>query len=296
LPLRASLFYPLYEITKTITGDKAEVINLTQAGIEPHDFEPTAQDIITINSADLLIINGAGFEPWADKISADFNKNGVTIINQAEVLQNSLIQKLQDEETHQTSEQKDNPENKNDHPEHENYSTDPHFWLDPVYYSAEINYLTNQLVTLDPSNASYYKERSQKYQEQIIALHNEYTETLKNCQKKDIVTNHAAFNYLSRRYGFTPINISGISPESEPSAKELAELTKIVKEKKIDYIFTETLLSPKIAETLAKEAGAQTLVLNPLENLTSEEIQQNENYVSIMKKNLANLKIALACK
>lgn len=257
-------FYPLYEIAKTVGGDLVRVTNLVPAGAEPHDYEPTPQDIIALNEAQLVLYNGAGLEPWAGKIIPELEKSGIQIL------------KLTESESAG--------------------ATDPHIWLDPQKYAAEVTAVAQKIVSLDPSHASTYEENASRFVKEINDLGALYKNVLQNCTYRSFVTNHAAFGYFSKKYNLTVIPIAGISPDAEPSPKGLAKLTEIIKKVGIKYILVETLVSPKIAEVLASETGAKTLVFNPLEGLTDDEIAQGKNYISVMKENLNNLRTALKCK
>lgn len=257
-------FYPLYEIAKTVGGDLVRVTNLVPAGAEPHDYEPTPQEIIALNQAQLVIYNGAGLEPWADKIIPELEKSRIQTLKLSE------------------------PESAG--------ATDPHFWLDPGKYEGKVTVVLQKLAGLDPSHAQTYQQNASRFVKEIKDLDALYKNGLQDCAYRSFVTNHAAFSYLSKKYNLTMIPIAGISPDAEPSPKGLAKLTEIIKKVGIKYIFVETLVSPKIAEVLARETGAKTLVLNPIEGLTDNDIAQGKNYISVMKENLNNLRIALKCK
>ena len=274
-------FYPLYELVQKIGGDKVDVKMLVPAGIEPHDYEPVPQQIADLYKADIVILNGAGIEPWGEKISPDLEKNGVRILTLADNI--DLLEGTHEEEHA-------------DEEHHEDSLRDPHFWLDPLTYLEEGRLITKRLSELAPSNASYYQENLERLESHLQKLHMEYEDDLASCDSRTIVTSHAAFAYLAKRYNLAMMPISGFSPEEEPSAHRLAELAKMVKEKNIQYVFTETLVSPKIAQTLADETQIQTLVLNPLEGLTDEEMKADKNYIAIMEENLGNLKTGLGCK
>lgn len=272
-------FYPIYEIVHKVGGNNVTLTNLVPAGVEPHDYEPAPQDIISLNKADLVIYNGAGLESWSDKIIPDLQKSGVEIMNLSDLFLNDVI--------------KNDPKK----PDEEEYLPyDPHFWMDPVNYQKEVQVVSQKLSELDPVHKAEYEQNAQNFLKQLQDLDIAYQNGLKNCKQNNFVTNHAAFAYLSNRYNLTMIPISGLSPDSEPSLKTMADLAGVIKQKNIQYILTESLVSPKIAETLANETGAKTLVLNPLEGLTNEEISQGKNYISVMQDNLKNLQAALECQ
>lgn len=272
-------FYPLYEIADKVGGNHVDVHNMVPAGSEPHDYEPTPSDIINLNQARLVIYNGAGMEPWADRIIPDLQKNGIPTLNISELFQNEMI--------------KNNPLAED---EEKNSPYNAHFWLDPVHYENEVKAIAEKLSQLNPEYRMDYQKNAQGFIEQIQELNRAYQNGLQNCKLKNFVTNHAAFAYLAQRYDLEMIPISGVSPDSEPSPQTMARIAQIMKAKNIHTILTESLVSPKIADTLAQETGAKTLILNPLEGLTDKEINEGKSYIQVMKDNLQNLRSALECE
>lgn len=264
-------FYPMYYFASEIGGNHANVKNITPPGVEPHDFEPSAQDIARIETSDLLILNG-GVEAWADKIKNNLNGKKVTIVIAGEGL---LTQQMEEEgET----------------------IRDPHVWLSPLLAKNEVSKIAQAFIAKDPSNSSFYEANEKSLQSRLDALDTLYKQGLNTCQKKDIITSHAAFGYLADAYGLRQVPISGISPDEEPSTQQLVKVAAFAKANNVKYIFFESLLSPKLSETIAKEIGAQTLVLDPLEGISDDDIKQGENYFTVMEDNLKNLQIALECK
>ncbi|CAN5355975.1 metal ABC transporter substrate-binding protein [soil metagenome] len=255
-------FYPLYFFASTITADKANVVNITPAGAEPHDYEPTTDDILKINNSKLLILNGQ-VEPWANKIRSEISNKNTIIL---EVGDGLLSQ------------------------------NDPHIWLSPVIAKQIVQKISDQIISIDPSNEVLYKENTNKLEDDLDKLNLDYKIGLGNCTKTDIVTSHAAFSYLASAYGFKQIAIAGLSPDAEPSLKDLTTVSSFAKQNNIKYIFFESLVSPKLAQTIANEVGAKTLVLNPLEGLTNNDIKSGMTYLTVMEENLQNLRIALDCK
>jgi|SRR3989344_2609064 len=273
-------FYPLAEFAKQVGGDRVEVVNITPAGSESHDFEPTPKDVAALFSSKVFIFNGAGFDPWAEKLKPDLEQKGVRTIDMSE-----YVDLIASEEKHEDEENNEEAE-----------ELDPHFWLDPVLAKKEVGVIRDAFVRVDPSNNSEYTNNAERYIEQLSTLDDKYKNGLASCEIRDAVASHAAFGYLAERYNINVISIAGISPEEEPSPKRMAEIAQLAKQKNIKHIFFETLVSPKLSETIAREIGAETLVFNPLEGLTNEEIATGEDYISVMEKNLVNLRTALICK
>lgn len=263
----AASYYPFYEVATRVGGDHVVVTNLTPAGAEPHDYEPSPQDLANAQEAALFVYNGLGFEPWVEGFVHDYK--GVAVKG-SEGLE---LQTLPD-----------------------GTSKDPHYWLDPILMQQVTDTVRGALAQADPANAGYYRARADDYKAQLAALDDRMGLSLARCQTSVIVTNHAAFNYLAYRYGLTPKAITGLSPESEASPEQMAALTTLVKDQGIQYIFMEKLASPKLAETLAQEAGVKVGVLDPLEGLTTADIASGKDYLSVQKENLAALQRALTCR
>jgi len=263
-------FYPLYFFSQSVGGNKADVYNITPAGSEPHDFDPTTQDIARIERGDMLVLNG-GVEAWADKVLQNLKGSKVKIIIAGEGLLNKEI-------VEEGEKQKD-----------------PHIWLDPVLAKKEVVKITAGYTEIDPQNSTNYKINEAALDAKLDELDKKFQEGLHNCQSKDFVTSHAAFGYLASRYGLNQVAISGISPDEEPSAQQLAQVATFAKERNVKYIFFERLVSPKLSETVAHEIGAKTLVLDPIEGLSDDDIKQGKNYFTVMEENLKNLQEALQC-
>ncbi len=257
-------FYPLYFFTSQIGGDKIEVFNITPSGAEPHSYEPTAKDMALIEDGDLLILNGGGLEGWEDNL-----KNNILDKNKIIIVGDGII----------------NVE-----------KSDPHIWLSPKLAIKIVGKIEERLSYIDPTNSEYYKNNLELLEKKLFNLDLNFTEGLSNCKNKDVVTAHMAFGYLAKDYGFSQTSISGLSTEEEPSTREMIKLSNFVRNNNIKYIFYESLMSPKLSDTIAEETGALTLVLNPIAGLTNNEKISGEDYFSLMKQNLINLKIALECK
>jgi zinc transport system substrate-binding protein len=254
-------FYPLYDFTEKIAGDKVRVENVVPAGVEPHDFEPSPRDVAKIQSAKAFIFLSRTMEPWAKKLQGELEGKGVKVIEAGK----NLIK-----------------------------GDDPHIWLDPVLAKEVSRRIFTALVEIDEKNKAYYEKNFERLAARFDDLDRKYRETLSGAKKKDVVTSHAVLGYLAERYGLNQIPITGLSPQEEPSPRKMAELAELCRQRGVKYVFFETLTGPKLSETLAREVGAGTLVLNPLEGLTPEEVKAGEDYFSIMEKNLVNLKKALS--
>jgi zinc transport system substrate-binding protein len=270
LPVVAS-FYPLYFFAQQIGGVKAEVTNIVPAGAEPHDYEPTAPDLVKMENSRLIILNGGGLEAWGDNLKSNLDPQRTTIVVAGEGLTTQSV--TEDGQT----------------------GIDPHVWLDPPLAEKMVSRILQGFIQVDPANQAYYQTRAQDLQTRLEELDAAYQQGLSRCAEKNIITSHASFGYLSATYGLRQVPIAGLSPEAEPSPQQLADIVKLAKTEQIKYIFFESLASPKLAQTIATEIGAQTLVLDPLEGLTPAEAAQGQDYLTIMQANLTNLQQALDC-
>jgi zinc transport system substrate-binding protein len=265
-------FYPLYFFAKEIGGDKTEVLNITPMGAEPHDYEPTTQDIVHIKNSSILILNGGGLESWGEKMKNTVKDKKIEIV--------TAIDSLNTQQVEDKSE----------------LTNDPHIWLDPILAKKVVQNILLAFVKIDPTNSALYISNEKDLQNKLDLLDQSFKFGLTDCQQKSIVTSHSAFGYIASRYGLKQVSIAGLSPDQEPSSKQMADISEFAKRNNVKYIFFETLVSPKLAETIAKEVGAKTIVFNPLEGLTPEEISSGKNYFTVQQDNLANLRIALECK
>lgn len=263
-------FFPLAHFAEQVGGEAIRIATITPAGAEPHDYEPSPRQITEMYESTLVLMNGSGLDPWAEALRPDLETRGVRVVAMSDHV---ALRPGAEEE----------------------FVIDPHLWLDPVLAQKQVELIRDQLIQFDAAHRLVYEQRADAYLGKLRKLDEQYRDGLAQCQLRDVVTSHAAFGYLAARYNLTQIPISGISPEEEPSPARLAEIARLVKEKKIKYIFFETLLSPKLAETIAQETGAQTLMLNPIEGLSSEEVAQGKTYLSVMEDNLQHLRLALQC-
>lgn len=264
-------FYPMQYFASQIAGNTAEVITITPADAEPHDYEPSTGDIVKIDQAKLLILNGE-VEAWGAKIKANLQGSSTTVITAGDGLFTRTLT------------------------ENGSSSQDPHIWLDPILAKQEVAKISSALQQVNPSQVTLYQSNQQNLDIRLDQLDAQYKTGLAHCQKRDIVTSHAAFGYLGARYGLNQVAIAGLSPDEEPSAEQLATVTDFVKKNDIHYIFFESLVSPKLSQTIATETGVQTLELNPIEGLTAQDQQQGKDYFTIMESNLSNLQTALVCQ
>ncbi|UJF35462.1 metal ABC transporter substrate-binding protein [Paenibacillus hexagrammi] len=279
-------FYPMYEFSKQVAGGHADVIALVPAGAEPHDWEPTAKDMTQIQDSDVFVYNGAGVEHWVEKALNSLHKDSSIVVEASKGIELMEGTAEEDEDVHE-------------HGEDEKASIkpgmvmDPHVWLDPVLAQQEVLAIQAAFEKADPAHKEDYKHNATEYISKLQELDQLFRNTLADVKRKEFVTQHAAFAYLAKRYGLTQVPIAGLSPEEEPAASKMADIVQFAKDHQVQTIFFETLVDPKVAETVASEIGAKSAVLNPIEGLTDEDKKQNLDYIGIMKMNLNALKLAL---
>jgi zinc transport system substrate-binding protein len=253
-------FYPLAWAAQQIGGPTVHVHNLTPSGAEPHDIELTPKEVAEIQSARFVFYLSHDFQPaLADAVR---DARGKTV----DVLQGQTLRNGVGDESGQT---------------------DPHVWLDPVRFARIVQRMG--VILGRPGRGRALAAR-------IMRLDGDYRRGLAHCARHEFVSSHAAFAYLAERYGLHMVAITGVDPESEPSAQTLASLAKLVRDDDIRTVFFERLVSPKLAETVAREAGVRTAVLDPIEGLTPSEEKQGADYLTLMRQNLQALRQELGCR
>ncbi|HEY8369067.1 MAG TPA: zinc ABC transporter substrate-binding protein [Thermodesulfobacteriota bacterium] len=276
--------YPLAEWAQRVGGDAVAVTNLIPAGSDPHDFEPTPADLRRLREADVVLTLGLGFQPAIDRALRTAPPGQVRLVATEGL---PLPGAAEGDDDHASG-------GRHDHGD--DLPGDPHVWLDPVLAKSIVGRIADALGAADPTGAAAYAANARAYQEKLDDLHARYARTLASCAHRDLVTSHAAFGYLAARYGLHQMPIQGLSPEAEPTPRRLAELAAFVRRRGIRYVFTETVVDPRVAETLARESGADTLVLHTIETLSQAEIARGKTYLGVMEENLRALATGLGCR
>lgn len=262
-------FYPLAWAAEQVGRDEVAVRNLTPPGTEPHDVELTPRDVERIRSADVVLYLGAGFQPAVEDAVKGADGTVVDLLEGMRLLQAEADEEGPAGESGEGSER------------------DPHVWLDPVLFRRVAESVGDAFG--EPAAAEDLKTKLEE-------LDREFERGLAGCRRGHVVTSHAAFGYLTRRYGLVQVPITGLSPEAEPTPRELEEVVEHVREAKATTIYFETLVSPRLAETVARETGAKTAVLDPLEGLAEDDLERGADYLSVMRENLASLRRGLECR
>lgn len=261
-------FYPLYDFASHVAGSRANVSSLIPPGIEPHDWEPSLDDVRRIRDADILVINGAGFEGWSAGVGAK------TLINTTEGLDLGPTQKDGQDLT----------------------GVNPHLWLDPIFAKHQVDIIRAAFARADPANAGYYDENAKKFSAELDALDSSIRQELTSCKKSDFISFHDAFKWFAQRYGLVQHSIQGVSPEGEVLPQKIQETVKLARSLGLKVIYSENLVDSRLSDVIASEIpGAKVLVLSPIEGISNIEKANGIGYIEKMKENLANLKEGLEC-
>lgn len=288
----AAGFYALEYATSRIGGDRVDVTGLTKPGVEPHDVELSARKVASVALADVVVYE-RGFQSAVDDAVDHQARGRVLDVSPAARLVSGPAHDHAGEAAGSHGGDHSTDAGSGHQGPHADEALDPHFWLDPQRYADVAQAIGAALENADPSHAAEYRQRTTAFTGELKALDREFAAGLKTCRNRDLVTGHAAFGYLAARYDFHQEGITGLSPEAEPSPAALARIAHFVKDGGVRTIYAETLVSPAVADTLARETGATVKVLDPLEGLTDESA--GRNYFDVMRANLATLRAGQGC-
>jgi zinc transport system substrate-binding protein len=288
----AAALYPLAYVAERVAGDAFDVENLTSPGGEPHDLELGVRETALVSDSALLVYLDS-LQPAVDAAAAE--NAGGEVLDAATVVDLLPFEDEHDHEGHEHEAHEDHEADEHAHEEgdeHDHGDHDPHFWQDPLRMADLGDAIAERLSDLDPDEAETFAANAADLRADLETLDEEYVTGLADCTTYTVVTNHDAFGYLEK-YGLHLESIAGISPDAEPSPAALADLQDLIREDGITTVFSESLVSPKTAEVLAKDAGVTTDVLDTVEGLTDETA--DEDYLSLMRANLAALQEANGC-
>jgi zinc transport system substrate-binding protein len=266
-------FYPLYEFASRVGGDRAQVSSLVPAGTEPHDWEPTPQDRQRVQSATMLVINGAGFESWSGAMEARL------VIDTSEGIEPEHEEEIEEDEHGHEGE------------------VNPHIWLDPVLAKHQVEKIRDAMIAADPENAGYYNQNAAEFIAELDQLDAFAKLELGDCEKSDFVAFHDAFAHFAERYGLTQHSIHGVAPEGEVLPQRIEQVIALANQLGISVIYSEDLIDSRLAETIAGEIpGGRVLVLSPIEGIDREEQDAGVGYIDKMRENVVNLRVGLECR
>lgn len=273
--------FPVYDFTREVVKDKANLTMLLQPGIEPHSFNPRPSDIAELHKADIFIYTNIYMEPWVNDILKGISNPNLIVVDSSKG-----VNFLKESGSH--SHDKD----------HKHNSLDPHIWLDFSNAIIMVDNILDALVRKDPDNAHFYRSNAEQYKSRLVQLDQKFKESLSQCKKNIFISGgHLSFSYFAKRYNLRYLSAyESLSPDAEPTPKQLKRIITIMKQHGLNYIFYEELITPRIAEAISKETGAKLLMLHSAHNISKNEFALGETFLSIMEKNLLNLKEALQCQ
>ena len=282
--------FPLYDFARIIGGDKVDATLLLPPGMEAHTFEPKPEDAVRVAKADLFIYTNEYMEPWAINFVKGLNSGNVAQVDSSKGI--TFLKAGVEEEDEKIP---GNLSGKEHH--HHAGGMDPHIWLDFGNAQIMIDNIASAMSAKDPLNKDYYMANAAAYRTELKKLDGEYKAGLSSCSKKVFLHGgHYAFGYLAHRYGLQYESASAVNADAEPSPAKLVALVKQVRAMDLKYVYSEELLSPRVSEMIAKESGAAILLLHGAHNISKEDFDHGVTFLSLMRKNLANLRIGLQCK
>jgi len=285
LKVVASLF-PLYDFARAIGKGHADISLLLPPGIEPHSFEPKPADIVTLTRADIFIYTNRYMEPWAENILKGMDRGKLLVVDAGMGV--DFLEEHRSDIGHTMS---------RNHRHAGGHGVDPHIWLDFDNAKKMIDTIRDAFIVKDPANGEAYRKNAEQYRIRVDVLDRKYRDALAGCRKKTMVDGgHNTFGYLAKRYGLTYRAAYGFSPDAEPTARDLARISNILRDEGLMHIFSEELLSPRIAETLGRETGALILRLHGAHNISREELKAGTTFIDLMEENLEQLLTGLQCR
>jgi len=266
-----STFYPLYDFAKNIGGDKVTVSILVPETVDVHDFDPTPSSLAAVASADVLIYNGAGLEPWINSVVNAADNPNLKLVDSS-----AGIQLIQVPPKFQSNTQ----------------TYDPHIWLNPVLVKQQVNNILNGLIEADPVNSQYYTRNAQAYQQRLDDLNSQIMTATTNVKTRYFVTFHESFAYFAKEYDLTQIPILGPFQE-EPTANDIQNVINAINQYHLLYVGYESLENPAVSESISSQTNATLILMNPIEGLTAEDKAAGKDYLILMQENLSNIVLAL---
>ncbi len=283
--------FPLYDVARTIGGDKAEVSLILPPGVEPHTFEPRPEDAARVTKADLFIFTNEFMEPWAVKFVKGLNAGNVALVDSSRGV--TLLRAGAEEAG---ADDHDGRGDKGHHHHHAG-AMDPHIWLDFDNAQIMVDNIASAMVARDPANKAYYLANAAACKAELEKLDADYKAGLSSCAKRVFLHGgHYAFGYLANRYGLQYESASAVNADAEPTPAKLVALVKQVRANGLKYVYSEELLSPRVSEMIAKETGVSVLLLHGAHNIGKADFDQGVTFISLMRRNLTNLRTGLQCK
>ncbi|KAB8129011.1 ZinT/AdcA family metal-binding protein [Gracilibacillus oryzae] len=289
--------YPLKYFAEQIAGEEASVESILPAGSDAHNYEPTSAQMVDIAEADAFIYNGAGLETYAEKISEAIEAEDVKIVEAStgiDFLEHSHDHSHGEEHSHDHEHEGEEGNHEDEHAGHDHGDKDPHVWLDPIRSIQLAENIKESLIELRPESEESFNKNFEELKGNLEDLDKEFHDQLESLPGNQIIVSHAAYGYWEESYGIEQIPVSGLSPTNEPSQKGLQDIIEIAENHGLKYVFFEQNVTPKVTEVVREEIDAEPLRIHNLSVLTEEDINNNENYITLMKTNLEALTKALS--
>jgi zinc transport system substrate-binding protein len=274
LPVALTTIYPLYDFTRIIAGDRMKVVMLLPPGAEAHHYEPRPEDMALMHRSALFVYTGTGMEPWAARLLKGVDREKLKVVSAG-----AGVPLIDGDDDHQ-------------------HGKDPHIWLDLANAQRMVDNISQALMAADQPNSQLYRQNAGRLKERLAALDQRYKTTLSSCKSRVLFHGgHASMGYLARRYSLEYVPATGIGAETEPSPADLARMIKGLKKSGATAVFSEELVSSRVADALAREAGGiRVIPLSAAHNLSSQDLSSGISFESIMESNLNNLKAGLGCR
>ena len=283
--------FPLYDFARNIGQDKIDLSLLLPPGVEPHAFGPKPSDMARVAQAEVFIYTGNAMEPWAERIVKGVGASRLLVVDASKGI---ALMKMEGGEAGMGDVKGEQAHN---HRDHGLQGVDPHIWLDLANSQKIVDTIADAMVLARPADERLLRQNAAAYKEKLRALDGSFAAELSKCPKREFIhAGHYAFGYLARRYNLTYVAAQGFVPDSEPTAKQLAALARQVQSRGLKVVFYEELVEPRIARTVAKETGAELLMLHGAHNLSKQDFEKGTSFIAIMQGNLTHLKRGLGCQ
>jgi zinc transport system substrate-binding protein len=282
----AVTLFPLYDFAREVGGDRVEVRMLIPPGVEPHNFEPRPEDLLRLAKADIFIFSNRFMEPWATGILKGVDNRGLMVVDAGAGITLNPVAETDGHEEHG-----------DESGHHHEGGMDPHIWMSVPNAERMVENVRDGLIRKDPAGADAYRKNAAAYLARLKQLDLRFRKGLSDCRTRTFLHGgHYAFGYLTKEYGLSYLAAYAVTADSEPTPKKMMALVDLMKKNSLHTIFYEELLSPRVAETIARETGASLLKLHGIHNVTRDDLAAGATYISLMEANLGNLRTGLSCR
>lgn len=291
-------FYPMYEFTKEVAGDRANVDVMLSSGEDAHSYEPSAQDVAKVTEADAFVYSSDEMEYWVESLLQTVENEDLILARASDGLSEEATPSSSSEEdhaghSHEAGSHEGHSQEEHSHGDHSHEGGDPHNWLDPLAVVEQVDVIRDSLIEADPEGETTYTQNAEDFKAELQQLHEDYEAELSGAENRTFFTQHQAFGHLANRYDLEQVSIGGLSTEVESSPSRIAEITQEVVDQQVPVIYYQSGGDSSLAETVAEEAEIEAAPLYDLESQTEEMEEQGLNYIGAMRQNLENLKMSI---